>query len=396
MRKFTRRAASEDRVLDNVRAILIGVIIQSHATPLLRTGPAMLDVAWRPLDANWSPVQLFILRLIRGGGWSSLALLNGFDDTRAMQPYGLTYREPLFLILWLALGFQWSMWYLPAFVLMRVAFCAAHWLGLEKAHIALTSQAWILLPAFVDFYVGWQPQSPKVPTLCPPATFCPWQAWPHAQNIARYTVGWWVDSDDPVKNSMLGHGLIFIPCYWIGFYWGGSIFKVLTRIADEPSTLRRVGVAIGVFVLYLGMFALGQPVIQGYNDMTSSFWGPTGFIYGQVFKNIAYFAMNLTMSLTYVVFIAAAVPVHLKYLAKICFSSLICSAFTPCILDLPAMAVDLRSSLPAAISPGVELAWVFVVPFLYEFVVGAIFAVVLPLAAASAVRLATALGGLQP
>merc|ERR1719214_75547 len=53
MRKFTRRAASEDRVLDNVRAILIGVVIQSHAIPLLPTGAAMLDVASRPLGATW-------------------------------------------------------------------------------------------------------------------------------------------------------------------------------------------------------------------------------------------------------------------------------------------------------------------------------------------------------
>merc|ERR1719409_2217012 len=50
MRKFTRKAASEDRVLDNVRAILIGVVIQSHAIPLMPVGAAMLDVANRPLD----------------------------------------------------------------------------------------------------------------------------------------------------------------------------------------------------------------------------------------------------------------------------------------------------------------------------------------------------------
>merc|ERR1711972_909649 len=117
-------------------------------------------------------------------------------------------------------------------------------------------------------------------------------------------------------------------------------------------------------------------------------WGPSGFVYQQVFKNVMYFAMNLSMSLTYVVFIAAAVPMHLKYMAKICFSSLIFSAFTPCILDLPAMCVELRKVLPSLISPGLEVTWTFAVSFLYELVVGAFFAVVLPIVAKTVLRLA--------
>merc|ERR1719441_38440 len=96
--------------------------------------------------------------------------------------------------------------------------------------------------------------------------------------------------------------------------------------------------------------------------------------------------MNLSMSLTYVVFIAAAVPIHLKYMAKICFSSLIFSAFTPCILDFPSMALELRKVLPASLSPSLEMAWVFSVPFLYELVVGAIFAVILPIVAKAVLR----------
>merc|ERR1719299_178527 len=100
----------------------------------------------------------------------------------------------------------------------------------------------------------------------------------------------------------------------------------------------------------------GQDLINDYDDRCSSFWGPQGnFLYDQVSKNFVYFIMNLSMSLTYVVFIAAAVPVHLKYMAKICFSSLIFSAL--------------------------EMGWVFSVPFLYELVVGAFFAVVLPIIA---------------
>jgi len=390
MRKFTRRAASEDRVLDNVRAILIGVVIQSHAIPLLPIGAAMLDVANRKLGATWAPWQLFLLQITRGGGWSSLAFLNGFDDTRAMRPYGLTYREPLFLAMWLMLDFNWTMWYLPAFVLMRATFCAAHWMRMEKLHLLVFSQIWILMPAFVDLYIGWQPQSPNIPTECPSMCFCPWKDWPQAQKISYYIMGWWVAPGDPVAHSYIGHALIFIPCYWIGFYFGGSIFKMLTKIADEPSILRRAAIAAGVLGLYCFMFVKGQFLINEYDDRCNAFWSPEGnFIYEQIVKNAVYFVMNLSMSLTYVIFIAA-VPIHLKYLAKICFSSLIFSAFTPCLLDFPSMALELRKVLPAAISPSLEMVWVFSVPFLYELVVGAFFAVVLPIVAKGVMRVAAA------
>merc|ERR1719171_868380 len=102
--------------------------------------------------------------------WRRLVIacvLECFDDTRGMKPYGLTYREGLFLMMWLLLDFNWSMWYLPAFFMMRCIFCAAHWMGIEKLHILLLSQFWILMPAFVDLYVGWVPEAEGIPKQCP-------------------------------------------------------------------------------------------------------------------------------------------------------------------------------------------------------------------------------------
>mmetsp|Transcript_75549 Transcript_75549/g.213722 ORF Transcript_75549/g.213722 Transcript_75549/m.213722 type:complete len:1192 (+) Transcript_75549:47-3622(+) len=380
MRKFTRRAASEDRVLDNVRAILIGVVIQSHATPLVLTGGlGMLDVAQRALPANWGPIQYLLLAITRGGGWSSLAFLNGFDDTRSMRPYGLTYREPLFLVLWVLLGFNWTMWYLPVFVYMRATFCAMHWLGLERTHLVLASQLWLLVPAVVDFYIGWLPSGPSIQGPCPSHCVCPWEEFPGAQTVSYFLSGWWVAPGDPTGHSFVGHALIFIPCYWIGFYTGGPIFKVLTRIADEANWCKRLMCAAGVLAIYCFMYSFGQPLVQGFDDRCSAFWGEEGqFQLVRIARNIVYYAMNLSMSLTYVVFIAAVVPVHLKYLAKNCFPALIMSAYTPCLLDLSSMALELRKVLPSAISPGVEMAWVFSIPFLYELVIGAIFATVVP------------------
>lgn len=388
MRKFTRRAASEDRVLDNVRAILIGLVIMAHSipTPSAPGDFGMKDNLYNPIPhENFGPTQLFILRIVRGGGWSALAFLSGFDDTRGLKPYGLTYREPVFLLLWPLLGFNWTMWYLPAFVLMRVLFCAANWIGIERLYILLASQLWITVPAFVDFYIGWQTSdgSPlmDVPATCPSQCYCPWQAVPGLQKVSQYAIRWWVN--DPIPDSSyVGHALIFIPCYWIGFYTGGTIFKVLTRVADEERWVLRVGIAGTALAVYMLMFSSGHPLISGFDDRCGSFYGSDGsFVFMQVIKNLIYYAMNLSMSLLYVFFIAAIVPVHLKYLAKICFSSLLMSPFTTVVLNFPAMAVEIRKLLPSSISSGIELLVFFAGPFIYELVSGAIAGVILPIVA---------------
>jgi len=278
------------------------------------------------------------------------------------------------------LGFMWTLWYLPVFVYMRAAFCAAHHAGIEKLHLLIASQAWILMPAFVDLFIGWTPDGPT--ESCPSQCICPFEAVPEAQPLASLLFGWWVAPDGAgstnyTKNSFLGHGMIFIPCYWIGFYTGGHFFKLLTRLADEPSILKRLAAAAAVFGVYYAMYK--TPVADDFSDRCAAFWSPDGsFIFQQVLKNILYFAQNLFMSLLYVFFIAACVPVHLKHLSKVSFAALILSGFVPCLNDYAVMALDLRSVLPAAISPGMELAWVFSVPVLFVLVTGSIITAALP------------------
>jgi len=380
MRRFTRRAASEDRVLDNVRAILIAVVIQSHAINLVGNSSEMLSAQKDPLGANWGRVQLLLLRLVYSGGWSSLSFLSGFDDTRSMRPYGLTYREALFLALWPLLGFMWTLWYLPVFVYMRVAFCAAHHAGLERLHIFAAAQAWIIMPAFVDLYIGWTPNGPQ--GECPSRCLCPFQAFPEAEMVGKLAFGWWVNETGEgtgnfTRLSFLGHGLIFIPCYWIGFYAGGPVFRVLTRLADEPSILKRLASAAIVFAVYLAMYK--APVVDEFSDRCGDFWDSEGgFVYRQVLRNLLYYTLNLGMSLLYVFFIAACVPVHLKHLAKVSFSALLLSGFVPCINDYAVMVLGLRRWLPTAVSPGLELAWAFSVPVLFVFVSGSLITAALP------------------
>merc|ERR1719265_2614661 len=287
----------------------------------------MIDSRFANLGAQLRAGEFFILSLIRGGGWSSLAFLSGFDDTRAEEPYGLKYREVLFLILWVLLDFNWTMWYLPAFVYMRAAFCWLHKAGLEKTHLVIASQLWLFVPAFVDFYIGWQPTLPGLATECPSRCFCPWQKWPWAQTVAHYVIGWW--AGDGTSHSFIGHAMIFIPCYWLGFYFGGAVFKALCQLADDQNWFKRIGVSAAVLALYFIIFTKGQSLAQDFNDTCSSFWDSGSFVWMQLFNNVLYYVSNLFTSLLYVIFIAAAMPFHLKYLAKVCFSSLLFSAYTP-------------------------------------------------------------------
>jgi len=392
MRKFTRQNAAEDLVLDNVRAILIGVIIHGHNIPLQKGSHEMFNNGWKPLGEQWGTAQYTFLYLLVSGGWSSLAFLSGFDDTRAEHKgYGLTYREVLFIFIWLAFDFNWTMWYFPAFVIMRAAICAAHRAGLERTHIVLASQIWLIMPAFIDIYVGWTPYfkgagdlNPPQDKVCPSECFCPFEAWPWFQPFTHYTVGYW---NSGVENSWLGHGLIFIPCYWIGLYSGKYVFPLLTKLANEPSLIRRLAVSAVVLTVYYFCFTILDEVKAGYDDRCKSFWSDGEFQAFQIFKNLRYFAMNLGMSLLYVVFIAAACPVHLKYLAKISFSSLIFSPFFSCVLDLAPIALAIRGVFPSIVSPVLEILAVLAVPFTYELVCGVAFTTVVGLVVPPIIRL---------
>jgi len=128
-----------------------------------------------------------------------------------------------------------------------------------------------------------------------------------------------------------------------------------------------------VLGIYYYCFTILDEVKAGYDDRCRSFWSNGEFQAYQIFKNLRYFAMNLGMSLLYVVFIAAACPIHLKYLAKISFSSLIFSPFFSCVLDLAPMALAIRNVFPSIVSPVLELLAMLAVPFTYELVCGVAF-----------------------
>jgi len=172
------------------------------------------------------------------------------------------------------------------------------------------------------------------------------------------------------SGSFVGRGLFFIPCYWLGFYQGRRFMRMILRVADEPSTSLRAALAAVMFLLYCLTFTLGQSVQQGFDDRCSSFWQDGQFAGYQVFANAAYYMVNLWSSVLWIVFIAAAIPFHLKYLAKVCFLALLGTAYTPCLLNFSQMALQIRGIVSSTVAPGLELAWSFGITFLYTFVAG--------------------------
>mmetsp|Transcript_168998 Transcript_168998/g.299453 ORF Transcript_168998/g.299453 Transcript_168998/m.299453 type:complete len:392 (+) Transcript_168998:1-1176(+) len=347
---------------------------QTHASHILGSSE----------NARWSPWQFWFLYLLRSGGWSSLAFLSGFDDTRAEHKgYGLTYREVFFTALWVFSGTNAYIWYLPAFVVMRITYVAFSRLGLEWTYMLFTAAIFTVMPAYVDLYIGVKQEFASLASKEATCTcFCPFEAWPLAQRIAWYTFGFFQTEQE----GHLGHRLIFIPAYFIGLYSGKHLFPVLCGLCNEKSKLWRSLAAALAIAIYLVLFTQEQSVVEGYQDHCSDFWKGDSFLWLQVIENMRYSALNLSMSLLYVIVIVALVPFHFQYLAKISFFSLLVSPYADQVLDLRSQVFALRQAIPSVVSPWVEVAWIVYVPFLYELVSGAILFALIPVLVKGAMK----------
>merc|ERR1719310_1139882 len=154
---------------------------------------------------------------------------------------------------------------------MRSAFSLAHRFGCERLHMLIASQTWIILPAFVNFYVGFvapgNPPNPQENAPCPEFTFCPFQI-PQMQNILHFGFGWqWWAGE-----SFLLKGLVFVPCYWLGFYFGRPIFGYFTRLAEDANLLRRVAVTSLVLVVYMVFWYVKPILAASSTDHSEDFW----------------------------------------------------------------------------------------------------------------------------
>merc|ERR1711879_574427 len=97
---------------------------------------------------------------------------------------------------------------------------------------------------------------------------CPFTAWSWAQPLAYLSIGWW---DTGVSHSFLGQGLIFIPCYWLGFYVGPRVFPYLTWLADDSHLFRRLLIALGIILVYINSYNFGLQAMDSYDDRCGRF-----------------------------------------------------------------------------------------------------------------------------
>lgn len=373
MRKLTRASVSEDRILDNVRSILMIIVIQSHATPLKPDSMEMLHLEPDKIHGVWSYLAYTLLVISRSGGWSALAYLAGFDETRGGDQYKLTYRELLFVAIWIVSGFSWTLWFLPAFVYMRVLFVLAHKYNVMTLHIMVLSQIWLTLPMFVDYYVGWTPTRPGQAKECPAQCFCPFEGRPDAEVFAYDAIGMWNVPAQQIDHSFVGRALFFIPCYWLGFFTGKPVMKFLVKVSDDLCWWKRAFVALTAGGMYvLALTTVGQVIESSFDDRCGSFWISSWSLPAQLLKNIAFYVMNVVTSALYVVAIVGLVPVRLKRLAKTSFAAYIIAANTnfQCLLDVPVMALELRKMVSPSVAPVVESVWIFSQPTLYVLTIG--------------------------
>jgi hypothetical protein len=372
MRKLTRASASEDRILDNVRSILMVIVIQSHATPLKKGSMEMLHLEPDKLHATWTYLAYVLLTITRSGGWSALAFMSGFDETRGGNQYKVTYRELLFMALWVVSGFSWTLWFLPAFVYMRVLFVLAHKYNIMKLHMIVLSQIWLTLPMFVDFYVGWKPAPPGAAKVCPSQCFCPFDGQPWAEDMAYGLIGMWSVGPKMIDHSFVGRALFFVPCYWLGFFTGKPAMKFLCKLNDDLCWWKRAFVALTAGGIYVLALTYGQSIEDGFDDRCGSFWVSSWSLPTQLLKNIAFWAMNVVTSALYVIMVVGMMPLHLKRLAKTCFAAYIIAANTQfqCLLDVPVMAIELRKMISPSFTPVAESLWIFAQPTLYVLTVG--------------------------
>jgi hypothetical protein len=371
MRKFNRASITEDRILDNVRALLMVIVIQSHATPVYGDGK-MFDLVHFPINGFWSQLSTGLLLVTRKGGWSALAYMGGFDDTRGDSAYKLTYREAVFLGVWAVSGFKWCLWFLPSFVYMRILFVLAHKYGIMRLHMLLLSQLWLTVPAFVDWYVGWTPEQPGQQKTCPSQCICPFDGPLWHESLAYYAFGMWSVGPHMISHSFVGRALFFIPCYWLGFFTGRPMFKWLAKITDEFTWKKRLAIAAVCLAIYVAFFTVGEWIEDGFDDRCGSFWNGQHFQWQQILKNMGFYTENVVTSVLYVVVVVALVPIHLKRLAKTVFAAYVLTAFPDffCLVDLPVMALEIRKVVDPTFSPLVETVFVFAQPALFALVVG--------------------------
>lgn len=347
MRHFKRQDVLEDVILANVRAFGIAMVILFHSFDLSSASHLL------------GPFEFKVLDVCKGAGWSALAYLSGFDDTRVMDPYSLQFREALFIILWFLTAFHPHCWFLAMFTIMRVAFCLSHRLGFERMFVLLVCQSFITMPLFFDFASGW------TNAACLSGCMCPFRSGV-VREVALH-LGWLPGT------GHFTNALIFMPAYFLGFYAGPQIFPIVISCVNDPRKLKRLCAGLAAAAAWWALFRAGRSIHEGKCEELWSSWSSHGsFAWGQFSSNVGALGLRLGVSVMCTVVFATCIPGHMKHLAAVSFIALLSAPYFRSLLDVLLMLDTLHEVLPEQVLPAVQLPFILSVPFLYMLLVGSV------------------------
>eukprot|EP00747_Dinoflagellata_sp_TGD_P135816 gnl/TRDRNA2_/TRDRNA2_175488_c1_seq3.p1 gnl/TRDRNA2_/TRDRNA2_175488_c1~~gnl/TRDRNA2_/TRDRNA2_175488_c1_seq3.p1 ORF type:complete len:807 (+),score=93.96 gnl/TRDRNA2_/TRDRNA2_175488_c1_seq3:217-2421(+) len=376
MRRFRVRTVVEDRILDNIRSFLLIMVVVSHSA-----GGSTAQ-AWDVIELWAALWQQGLIISTAGGGWLALSLASGFDDARALDPYAFQIREPLFIVLWFVGQRHWTLWFFPAFVLVRSYTILAHRLRCEKAMLGTWLLVWLLLP------LVFQLQAVPLPSANNPVgtgPCLPVYDWPWFKALVEWSFG-----DTAIRQGV--RTFAFAPCYWVGFYKGGVAMQKICTIVNinKKRRLAWLAVLLSVYLALGFVWGFGLELLESrylivpwarsknsfaaYDDLCTSFYAKgLWWLPIRVLLNWLQLGLTVFLSCLYVIIVALAPGWHLKSLAKTSFPALILHGFVPCLLNIQGWCVQTL----AAFGPGVHtqvlqmVIW-FGVPFLFVWLTGQI------------------------
>eukprot|EP00928_Gymnodinium_smaydae_P057541 TRINITY_DN4077_c0_g4_i1.p1 TRINITY_DN4077_c0_g4~~TRINITY_DN4077_c0_g4_i1.p1 ORF type:complete len:1250 (-),score=179.76 TRINITY_DN4077_c0_g4_i1:238-3762(-) len=212
VRNLHRKERNVDIALDNLRAGIIVLVIANHWT----------GYTW-PNIQGW---QAFLQRFVNAEHTYALCLLSGIDDSRNVDPFRFTAREPVFMLLYfvglVSFSATFPFWYFPMFVFVKAYTVAAHKLGVSPwVSCLLFMFGYTLLPV-----LGLQIQTYDDREAAAAAgcffldTIFPW--W---QPFFTWLLGLYSFNQPFICFSIA-------PFYWVGVYCGRAILDKFQHFAN--------------------------------------------------------------------------------------------------------------------------------------------------------------------
>eukprot|EP00928_Gymnodinium_smaydae_P097655 TRINITY_DN8902_c0_g2_i1.p1 TRINITY_DN8902_c0_g2~~TRINITY_DN8902_c0_g2_i1.p1 ORF type:complete len:1210 (+),score=145.82 TRINITY_DN8902_c0_g2_i1:90-3719(+) len=276
VRNMHRKERNIDIALDNLRAGIIILVVANHWT----------GVSWPNIQA-W---QAHVQRMVTANHTYALCLLSGIDDSRNINPFKFTAREPVFMLLYFIglVNFvvTFPFWYFPVFVFVKVYTVAAHKLGVPSwAYCGFFTCAYMFIPTLGLQISTYGDREAAAAAGC----FFLDTVFPWWQNAVTWLLGMY-SYDQPYICFTVA------PFYWAGLFGGPAVLEKTQAIVvrfkamlpDVSSwngflstqTVRFILLAIGIvaynsclLVLDTPMHACTQYRGQDQHYFQNTMWG---------------------------------------------------------------------------------------------------------------------------